>query len=295
MNQNLWKVLTPSLVIAVCLSSCQTLQTAARTGRAELPVEEVHRVPEPARVAVVPATPRPKAAVKPRPKPVARPDAPATTKPVAKAKAKPRPKPTAGAVSSKPVAKATDKSLSASAAKPKPTTPAKPVAKTGPAVKPVDKPTASAKPKPEPGAGKALSTVRRTVVDEAESYLGAPYRSGGLTRQGVDCSGLVVSVFREAGIEPPRVSGDQARFGEAVSRQHLRSGDVLFFSSSRPGVIGHSAIVTRVTEDGSVTFIHATPSRGVRYDTLDMPHWASHYICARRYLTPALVSADQRK
>jgi cell wall-associated NlpC family hydrolase len=234
----------------------------------------------------------PKLKLKPKAKPKPKPAAPA--KPVAKAGTKSHDKPVAKPVASQPAAKPVGKPIAGADAKPKPVAPAKPVAKPVPAAKPTT-PAAANTATSGSAPGKAFSTVRKTVVEEAESYLGAPYRSGGLTRQGIDCSGLVVSAFREVGIEPPRVSGEQARFGEAVSRQNLRSGDVLFFSSSKHGVIGHSAIVTRVAEDGTVTFIHATPSRGVRYDTLGMPHWASHYICARRYLTPALVSSNHQR
>jgi cell wall-associated NlpC family hydrolase len=134
------------------------------------------------------------------------------------------------------------------------------------------------KEKPKPVT---VSSVTERIIQEAESYLGTPYAWGGMSRKGVDCSGLIVLAFQSANQKIARVSGDQAKGGKPVARSDLKRGDLLFFSSRQAGVIGHTALVVEV-KNGSVKFIHAANS-GVRYDYLESAHWSKLYICARRY------------
>jgi cell wall-associated NlpC family hydrolase len=118
------------------------------------------------------------------------------------------------------------------------------------------------------------------VIEKAESYLGTQYAWGGMSRQGVDCSGLMVLAFREVGMELPRVSIDQYRYGKPVRRTDIQPGDLLFFSNYKPGVIGHTALCVAL-EDGIPRFVHASSS-GVRHDVLTNAYWDKHYISACR-------------
>ncbi len=116
------------------------------------------------------------------------------------------------------------------------------------------------------------------VVSLAEQYLGTPYRSGGTTPNGVDCSGLTFAVYREVGVKLPRSSDEQVRVGEPVSRDHLAPGDLIFFGSNRN--VSHVGIYA-----GGGEFIHAsTRSRSVRFDRLDTKYFANRYVGARRVL-----------
>lgn len=126
-------------------------------------------------------------------------------------------------------------------------------------------------------------TVRisgRDVVRRAESFLGAPYRFGGSSAQGLDCSGLVYQVFRQIGIALPRTSRAQSGFGASVGRAQLRAGDLVFFKTGRGGAISHVGIYA-----GGGEFIHAsTRSRRVRYDRLDNRYFRNRFVTARRVL-----------
>lgn len=133
-------------------------------------------------------------------------------------------------------------------------------------------------PSVEPGQHQDPENTGKQVVKVAEEFIGAPYRSGGTTTDGVDCSGLTFTVYRRIGVRLPRTSDEQARAGNHIDRDELRAGDLVFF--------GKGSNVTHVgiySEDGE--FIHAsTRARSVRYDSLDTKYFRSRYIGARRVL-----------
>ncbi len=131
------------------------------------------------------------------------------------------------------------------------------------------------------------------IIEEATTYLGTPYRYGGTTRSGIDCSAFVLSVFGSAaGVNLPRVAASQAQEGEKVEKTELQRGDLVFFSQGR-GRISHVGIVENVTEDGDVKFIHAATSRGVMVSSLNDKYWGPRYRFAKRILNPDLVSAQE--
>ena len=123
------------------------------------------------------------------------------------------------------------------------------------------------------------------VLAEAETYLGTPYRYGGMTRKGIDCSAFVLSVFgATAGMNLPRVAASQAQEGEKVEKSNLQKGDLVFFSHGK-GRISHVGIVENVTEDGSVKFIHAATSKGVMISSLNDSYWGPKFRFAKRVLS----------
>ncbi len=131
------------------------------------------------------------------------------------------------------------------------------------------------------------------ILEEAATYLGTPYRYGGMTRNGIDCSAFVLSVFSSAaGIALPRVAASQANEGEKVERSELQRGDLLFFSQGR-GRISHVGIVEEVDDEGEVKFIHAATSKGVMISSLTDKYWAPRYRFAKRIITPESVSAPE--
>ena len=118
----------------------------------------------------------------------------------------------------------------------------------------------------------------RTLIRTARSLVGAPYRYGGTSPGGFDCSGLAFYVYQRAGIRIPRTSTEQYRRAEKVPFSNLRAGDLLFFRLDPPK-ISHVGIYDR-----NGRFIHA-PSSGqaVGYATLDNPYWQEHLVAAGRF------------
>lgn len=126
------------------------------------------------------------------------------------------------------------------------------------------------------------------MLAEAESYLGTPYRYGGTTRSGIDCSAFVLSVFGATmGMHLPRVAAAQAQEGERVAREDMRKGDLVFFSNG--GRISHVGIVHDVDENGSVRFIHASTSRGVMISPLTDSYWGPKFRFAKRIVNDDII------
>lgn len=128
---------------------------------------------------------------------------------------------------------------------------------------------------------KGLNRSVNGVLAEAKTYMGTPYKYGGTSRSGIDCSGLTQNAWSRAGIKIPRSSRDQSQAGEKVGRRSISAGDLVFFSAYKNGKIDHVGLVTKA-ENGEISFIHATVSKGVREDRLDVGYWSSRFMTARR-------------
>lgn len=122
------------------------------------------------------------------------------------------------------------------------------------------------------------------LLAEADSYLGTPYRYGGMTRNGIDCSAFVLSVFGSSlGMTLPRVAASQSQQGERVSREEIQKGDLVFFSHGG-GRISHVGIVHSVSPEGDIKFIHAATSRGVMVSSLTDSYWGPKFRFAKRII-----------
>ncbi len=134
---------------------------------------------------------------------------------------------------------------------------------------------------PSVSAGQESSTqaipedkLRRIVA----SYLGVRYKTGGMDRHGFDCSGFVVVVFRElCRARLPRSTKELRRFGREVSRKDARPGDLVFVKGGAFNSINHVGIYM-----GNGTFVHASSSKGIRYDRLDDEYYTNHFAMIRR-------------
>ena len=120
--------------------------------------------------------------------------------------------------------------------------------------------------------GPAPPPTHSSVVAIAERYLGVPYRWGGASPSGFDCSGLVMYVYAQVGVSLPHSSFAQYGMGSPVSRSDLQPGDLVFFDG-----LGHVGIYV-----GGNSFIHA-PHTGDVVKISSISGWyASTYVGARR-------------
>jgi len=124
------------------------------------------------------------------------------------------------------------------------------------------------------------------LLQIAKSYLGVPYRYGGSSPDGFDCSGFVRFVYGKMGCSLPRSSPEQAAVGIKVDRENLQAGDLICFkgSNSKSGNVGHVGIVTEAFGNGNFNFIHSATSAGVRVDNSEANYWKIRYVGARRVI-----------
>lgn len=123
--------------------------------------------------------------------------------------------------------------------------------------------------------------VRGELVRTAHSFIGVPYQWGGTSEQtGFDCSGLTMVVYRQNGLNLPRVSRNQFQAGRRIHQSSLQEGDLVFFATRRPGQVSHVGIYI-----GGGRFIHAPATgRNVTIERLSSPYFSSRFVGARSYL-----------
>ncbi|MEH6942190.1 C40 family peptidase [Bacillus sp. JJ722] len=133
-----------------------------------------------------------------------------------------------------------------------------------------------------PTDGKAAEYTGQDVVNVANKYKGVPYKFGGTTPSGFDCSGFLRYVFNKVGVSLPRTSAEQYnKVGKKVSRDDLQPGDLVFFSNTYKPGISHAGIYV-----GNNSFISATSSDGVEVVSLNNSYWKPKYTGAKRVFEP---------
>ncbi|MGB7785854.1 MAG: C40 family peptidase [Salinimicrobium sp.] len=122
------------------------------------------------------------------------------------------------------------------------------------------------------------------LIATAKDFIGTAYKYGGTSSAGMDCSGLVYSVFLLKDVVLPHSSRAMAQLGEKLSLDKVSPGDLVFFETGRKkNVISHVGMVVELEED-KIFFIHSTTSRGVIISSLDENYWQQHFVMARRIL-----------
>jgi probable lipoprotein NlpC len=135
-------------------------------------------------------------------------------------------------------------------------------------------------------AGKKAKRARvEALIISARSYTGTPYKWGGTSRAGMDCSGLLVNSFQTIDYQLPRTSADQSKTGKKVGKSGLQPGDLVFFATGKKKrKITHVGMVTEVRGKDYVMFIHASTSLGVVESNLSSDYYQKRYRQARRVL-----------
>lgn len=138
--------------------------------------------------------------------------------------------------------------------------------------------------KPERVKKQAETTEVNRLIKIVKSYKGSPYKEGGITKKGMDCSGLVNTSFNQIDIKLPRSSNAISKKGKEVNLKDVKQGDLLFFDIARlKGGINHVGLVTLI-KNGEIFFIHSTTSKGVIISSMKQTYWKNEFVVAKRIL-----------
>jgi len=122
------------------------------------------------------------------------------------------------------------------------------------------------------------------IMDEAIAMLDRPYRAGGKTPSGFDCSGFVSYCYLQGNDQKlPVSSREYINKGKPIDIADALPGDVILFSGRRAiqTLVGHVGIISEVSDD--IYFIHSATSSGIRFDRMSSPYYQKRFIGIRRF------------
>ena len=124
------------------------------------------------------------------------------------------------------------------------------------------------------------------VVSTARTYIGTPYKYGGTTRSGMDCSGLLLNSFKSIKVDLPRSSEAQSKIGVQIKKmKELEPGDLVFFATGKKKrQITHVGLVTEKKGNKEIKFIHASSSLGVVETNIFQEYYETRFRGARRVI-----------
>lgn len=144
-------------------------------------------------------------------------------------------------------------------------------------VKPPEKPVIVVKQEP-----KLPKWSEPNLLAYHHDWSGTPYRLGGTSKQGVDCSGFVYLAYLDiVGEKLPRSVNAQRILGKAVPREALEVGDLVFFKTGKS--TRHVGIYM-----GDARFLHASTKKGVKISSLNNVYWKPRFWFAKRLKTPTI-------
>jgi len=120
--------------------------------------------------------------------------------------------------------------------------------------------------------------ITSSLLKEYAKWDDTPYKHGGETLRGVDCSAFIQNVYSDAfGIRLPRTTREQVKKGYLVRRSSIREGDLIFFKTGYN--VRHAGIAMKNDK-----FLHTSTKYGVTISSLNNPYWKNKYWQTRRVL-----------
>lgn len=121
------------------------------------------------------------------------------------------------------------------------------------------------------------------LIERASENIGTRYRTGGTSKAGFDCSGLMCTTFGAFDIKLPRTSREQSGIGTRINTEEAQKGDLIFFKTNGRSQINHVGMVVEVCE-GEIKFIHSSVSNGVIISSTKEKYYEKNFSQINRVL-----------
>ena len=122
------------------------------------------------------------------------------------------------------------------------------------------------------------TNVKQLLTQQHRNWKGTPYKLGGNSKNGIDCSGFVHITFKQRlGLNLPRTTSQLSKTGIAINRKQLTVGDLVFFTT------GFSKRHVNIYM-GNQSFLHASTSKDIMISSINSPYWSKHYWKSTRIL-----------
>ncbi|PLS17112.1 peptidase P60 [Bacillus sp. M6-12] len=129
-----------------------------------------------------------------------------------------------------------------------------------------------------PTMSEAAASPQTKAIAAAKTQMGVPYKWGGMSRKGYDCSGLIKYSYAKAGKTLPRTTVEMYKKGSRVSSiKSLKPGDLMFFAPNKASRVTHASIYI-----GSGKMIHSSSSKGVSIASTSNTYWKPKFVGAKR-------------
>ena len=128
------------------------------------------------------------------------------------------------------------------------------------------------------------SSKANYLIAKASENLGTPYRSGGITSAGFDCSGLMFATFKNIDMILPRSSYEMANYGKKVDKSTAQKGDLIFFATFGGRKVSHVGMITEILDD-EIKFIHSSTQSGVIISSTKEDYYAKNFVQINRVLS----------
>ena len=133
------------------------------------------------------------------------------------------------------------------------------------------------------GQNKKKQNKITLATKHAKSFIGTPYKYGGNSKNGIDCSSLIQQSYAKIGIKMPRTAKEQAKVGNKKIEGRVRPGDIVYFKfKQKREKWWHTGMITYVDQK-KIKFVHASSSRGVVEDTYN-DYYKKHTKYFRRVI-----------
>jgi len=128
----------------------------------------------------------------------------------------------------------------------------------------------------------SLTKKESILIDQAKRFIGTPYKWGGDSKKGMDCSALIFQSFKAIDIDVPRTTKELIHQGRKIAPSKLKPGDLVFFKTLKSKAKAtHVGLVTQSAKNETL-FIHSGTSSGVTISKLKDTYWKKHFVFARR-------------